>query len=303
MATVDLDIVKGIALDALDTAAQGVKGFAIERLGFVKGFCRMCDDGWLQGWHERNGGNLTYRMTDEDIEAARPFFDAEPRPWVSMGVVGENLAGSYFLSTGSGKYMRNVAGDPAHNIGIVEINETGDAYRIVWGLLDGAKPTSEFPSHYMNHCVTAARTDGANRVIYHAHTPGIIEMSFIVPLTDRDFTRRLWQMMTECVVVFPAGVGVVPWMVPGGAAIAEASSELMKTYDTIVWAHHGLFAAGPDFDTTFGLAHTVEKAAALYVAARAANGGSEDWLNKIEDAGLIQTCKDFNIAINESFVD
>ena len=128
-------------------------------------------------------------------------------------------------------------------------------------------------------------------------------MSFIVPLTDRDFTRRLWQMMTECVVVFPAGVGVVPWMVPGGPAIAEASSALMKTYDTIVWAHHGLFAAGPDFDTTFGLAHTVEKAAQLYVAARAANGGSEDWLNKIEDKGLIDTCHDFNIAINQDFVD
>ena len=276
---------------------------AMEELGFIKGFTRMCDDGWLQGWHERNGGNLTYRMTDEEVEAARPFFDDEPRAWVQMGVRGENLAGSYFVTTGSGKYMRNVAGDPAHNIGIVQINETGDAFRIVWGLLEGARPTSEFESHYMNHCVTAARTDGTNRVIYHAHTPGIIEMSFIVPLEDRAFTRVLWQMMTECVVVFPGGVGVVPWMVPGGPAIAEASSELMKTYDTIVWAHHGLFAAGPDFDTTFGLAHTVEKAAELYVAARAANGGSDKFLNVISDQGLKDTCRDFNIAINEAFVD
>ena len=265
---------------------------AMEDLQFIKGFTRMCDDGWNQGWHERNGGNLTYRMTDEEVAEARPFFDAEPREWVKMGVCGENLAGQYFVSTGSGKYMRNVAGDPAHNIGIVEINETGDAFRIVWGLLNGARPTSEFESHYMNHCVTAARTDGANRVIYHAHTPGIIEMSFIVPLEDRAFTRVLWQMMTECVVVFP-----------GGPASAEASSELMKTYDTIVWAHHGLFAAGPDFDTTFGLAHTVEKAAQLYVAARAANGGSEKFLNVISDQGLKDTCRDFNIAINEAFVD
>lgn len=299
---VDFEAIQDAAAEMLEGAARGVKSLAIESLDFVQGFCRMCDDGWLQGWHERNGGNLTYRMTADDVEQARPFFDAKPREWQEMGVTGENLAGSYFLATGSGKYMRNVEGDPAHNIGIVEINEAGDAYRIVWGLLDGAKPTSEFPSHYMNHCVTAARTDGANRVIYHAHTPGIIQMSFIVPLTDRDFTRRLWQMMTECVVVFPAGVGVVPWMVPGGSAIAEASSELMRTYDTIVWAHHGLFAAGPDFDTTFGLMHTVEKAAALYCGARAANGGSEDWLNKIEDQGLIDTCHDFDIQINESFV-
>ena len=305
MANVDFDFdsLREAATDVLESAAQGVNRIAMENLEFVKGFTRMCNDGWLQGWHERNGGNLTYRMTDEDVAAARPFFDAKPREWVEMGVTGENLAGSFFLSTGSGKYMRNVAEDPAHNIGIVEINETGTAYRIVWGLLDGAKPTSEFPSHFMNHSVRVAATDGADRVIYHAHTPGIIEMSFIVPLTDRDFTRRLWQMMTECVVVFPAGVGVVPWMVPGGPAIAEATSNLMKTYSTAVWAHHGLFAAGPDFDTTFGLAHTVEKAAALYVAARAANGGSEDWLNKIEDKGLVDTCRDFNIAINQAFVD
>ena len=26
---------------------------------------RMCDDCWLQGWHERNGGNLSYRVKPE----------------------------------------------------------------------------------------------------------------------------------------------------------------------------------------------------------------------------------------------
>ena len=275
---------------------------SVESLNFVKGFCRVCNDGWLQGWHERNGGNLTYRMTDEDVASARPDFD-ELRPWVEMGVQADNLRGAYFLTTGSGKYMRNVQDDPANNIGIVEINEAGDAYRIVWGLLDGAKPTSEFPSHFMNHSVAMARTNGANRVIYHAHTPGVIAMSFIVPLDDRDFSTRLWKMMTECVVVFPQGVGVVPWMVPGGPAIAAASSELIRTYDTIVWAHHGLFAAGPDFDTTFGLMHTVEKAAQLYLSARAANGGSDQFMNEISDQGLKDTCHDFNIQINEAFVD
>ena len=29
----------------------------------VKGFMRMCNDGWLQGWHERNGGNLDRKST------------------------------------------------------------------------------------------------------------------------------------------------------------------------------------------------------------------------------------------------
>ena len=141
----------------------------------VKGYIRMCTDGWLQGWHERNGGNLTYRMKDEEVAACRPFFNAVPGPWVQMGVQAENLAGEYFIATGSGKYFRNVELDPEHSIGIVEINAAGDSWRIVWGLAGGAKPTSEFPSHFMNHSVRKAATGGANRVIYHwgwASAPG-----------------------------------------------------------------------------------------------------------------------------------
>ena len=36
----------------------------------VRGFIRMCTDGWEQGWHERNGGNLTYRCLLYTSDAA-----------------------------------------------------------------------------------------------------------------------------------------------------------------------------------------------------------------------------------------
>ena len=45
--------------------------------------------------------------------------------------------------------------------------------------------------------------------------------------------------MTECVVVFPGGVGVVPWMVPGGADIARETAAMMETFDAVIWAQHG----------------------------------------------------------------
>ena len=38
---------------------------------FVQGFIRMANDGWEQGWHERNGGNLSYRVKPEEVEAVR----------------------------------------------------------------------------------------------------------------------------------------------------------------------------------------------------------------------------------------
>ena len=267
----------------------------------VKGFMRMCNDGWLQGWHERNGGNLTYRMKEEEVAQCRLFFDPQPREWVNMGVQADNLAGEYFITTGSGKFFRNVESDPVHSIGIVEINDKGDSWRIVWGLEDGAKPTSEFPSHFMNHSVRKAATNGANRVIYHCHATNIIALTYILPLTDRDFTRALWQSATECPVVFPEGVGVCPWMVPGGADIAMATSELMKTYQAAIWAQHGLFASGPDFDITFGLAHTIEKSAEIYVKVLSMGGGIIR--QTITDDDLRAIARDFGVTLNEKFLN
>ena len=92
-------------------------------LSIMKRYMRVCEDGWLQGWHERNGGNLTYRLTDDEVTQMRPFFDKTPRPWVNMGVTGKNLAGEYFIATGSGKYFRKVILDPADSCCIIELDE------------------------------------------------------------------------------------------------------------------------------------------------------------------------------------
>lgn len=266
----------------------------------IQDFIRTCNDGWLQGWHERNGGNLTYRMKKEEVNECRPFF-RNPGPWVEMGVTGGNLAGEYFITTGSGKFFRNVILDPVHSIGIVEINETGNAWRIVWGLEDNAKPTSEFPSHFMNHSVRTAATNGACRVIYHAHTPNLIAMTYTLPLTAKAFSRALWQSATECPVVFPNGVGVLPWMVPGGDEIALHTSEVMKEFDAAVWAHHGLFCSGPDFDITFGLMHTIEKAAQIYNLVMSSSGGQIR--QTITDDNLRAIAKEFGVTLNEAFLN
>ena len=130
----------------------------------VKGYIRMCNDGWLQGWHERNGGNLTYRLRPEEVEQCRP---------------------------------------------------------------------------YMN-------------------------------------------------------------TLPGGADIAMATSELMKEFDAAVWAHHGLFCSGPDFDITFGLMHTIEKAAEIYVKAMSMGQGIKQ---TISDDNLRAIARDFGVTLREEFLD
>lgn len=267
-------------------------------IGCVQEFIHTCTLGFQQGWHERNGGNLTYRLHKDELAQLSPFFCRE-NPWVSLGVQAQNLAGEYFLATGSGKYFSNVARKPEDTLCILEINDRGDAYRIVWGLINGGRPTSEFPTHFMNHAVRVLATDGACRVIYHAHPANIIALTYVLPLEDRVFSRVLWQSATECPVVFPGGVGVVPWMVPGGSKIALATCEKMKEFDAAVWAHHGLFCSGPDFDTTFGLMHTIEKAAQIYLLAQSSG---KEFLQTIGEEDLRAIAKEFGVKLREDFL-
>lgn len=264
---------------------------------FVKNFIRTANDGWEQGWHERNGGNLSYRIRLEEVEAVKEDF--EPKEWQPIGTTVPKLAKEYFIVTGSGKYFRNVIIKPEDSICIIELDEKGENYRIVWGLVNGGRPTSELPTHLMNHDVKMIATGGKHRVIYHAHPTNIIALTFVLPLEDKVFTRELWEMSTECPVIFPEGVGVVPWMVPGGRDIAVATSELMKKYNLAIWAHHGMFASGEDFDLTFGLMHTAEKSAEILVKMLSMQPNKRQTITPDNFRDL---AKAFNVILPEEFL-
>lgn len=264
---------------------------------WMQGFLRMAQDGWEQGWHERNGGNLTYRLRPEEAESVRD--QMTPGLWQPIGTSVPGLGGEYFLATGSGKFFRHVARCPEENVCLLELDEAGENYRIVWGLTKGGKPTSELPSHLMNHEVKKRVSGGRHRVIYHAHCTNLIALTFVLPLDDKVFTRELWEMATECPVVFPDGVGVVPWMVPGGRDIAVATSRLMETYDVAIWAHHGAFASGETFDLTFGLLHTVEKSAEILCKVLSMGGHKRQTIQPDEFRAL---ARDFGVQLPERFL-
>lgn len=265
---------------------------------FAKEFIETADKGYNMGWHERNGGNLSYRIPKDQLtEVSNKLIACGG--WRPIGTEVPGLAGEYFMVTGSGKYLGNVKKDPADTCGIIEVSPDGTSYRIVWGFVNGGRPTSELPTHLMNHEVRARATGGAHRVIYHCHPANLIALTFILPLEDSTFSRELWEMMTECPIIFPAGVGIVPWMVPGGREIAVASAKKMEIYDTVVWAHHGLFCSGPDFDATFGLAHTVEKAAEIYIKVHSVLPEKRQTITKSD---FIELAKAFGVSLNEAFL-
>ena len=269
----------------------------------MKRYARMAMDGFNQGWHERNGGNLSYRMKPEEVGELKEDFN-ENAEWRVIGwQAGDEsefpgLAGEYFMVSGSGKYFRNVELDPEDSVCIIQLNEAGNRYRIVWGLVNGGMPTSELPTHLANLEVCKAR-DPKIRVVYHCHPTNTIALTFVLPLDSRVFTREIFEMVTECAVVFPEGIGIVPWVICGGRQIGELTAEIMKKQDVAVWAHHGAFCCGYDFDLAFGLMHTVEKAAEVLVKVLSM---SQYKLNTITPEMFRQLNEPFGIQINEDFL-
>lgn len=229
---------------------------------FLTEMVRTTANMYAHGWDERNGGNISWMLDESELS---PYLDvnAVVRD-LPTGFEAPSLDGKYFLVTGTGKYFKNVAHDPAKNLGLLRLADGGRNARLLWGLTDGGKVTSEFPAHMMSHAARLA-VDPSSRVVLHCHPANLLAMTYVHDLDERAFTRTLWQMCTECIMVFPDGVNVLPWMLCGTNEIGRATAEKMKTARLVVWAQHGIYGAGRDLDETFGLIETAEKAAEIYL--------------------------------------
>jgi rhamnulose-1-phosphate aldolase len=239
------------------------------------------------GWDERNGGNISYLLEENEVIREIPMiFDAA------------SLAGKYFIVTGSGKYFKNVQANPAENLGIIRVKEDGKTLQLLWGLENGAVPTSELPSHFMSH-MARLEVDPENRIIMHNHATHLLAMSFTHDLDEKAFTRTLWQMCTECLVVFPEGVSILPWIVPGTTEIGEATAAKMKETRLVLWPQHGIYGAGKDMDEVFGLIETAEKAAEVYTYVCAQGGINQT----ISDENLRLLADSFGVTPREGYLN
>jgi rhamnulose-1-phosphate aldolase len=138
--------------------------------------------------------------------------------------------------------------------------------------------------------------DPENRVVMHCHPTNLLAMTYVHELDEAAISHTLWEMSTECIVVFPDGVGVLPWMLCGTDKIGYATAEKMKEFRLVLWALHGIYGAGKTLDETFGLIETAEKAAQIYniIGSRPIRTTlSEDNMKELIDLFAIEPRYDF----------
>lgn len=247
------------------------------------------------GWDERNGGNISYLLDEKEVEE---YLDLNRViRTIPLGFDASPIRGKMFIVTGSGKYFKNVKDDPETNLGIVRIAADGKAAELLWGNKDGGRFTSEFPAHLMSHMARLS-VDPDNRVIVHCHPTYTLAMNYVHELNEKSFTHTLWQMCTECIVVFPDGIGVLPWMLCGTNSIGEATAKKMKEFRLVIWGMHGVYGAGKTVDESFGLIETVEKAAQVYMLT-----AHLPRVNTIRDEQLAELAEFFGVNYRKDYLD
>lgn len=262
---------------------------------FVGEMERLTANMYRLGWDERNGGNVSYLLDSEEVAEYLDLKNVIRE--IPLGFNAPSLAGRIFIVTGTGKYFKNVEFDPETNLGIVRIKEDGVTAELLWGYKDGGRFTSEFPAHLMSHMARLS-VDPLNRVVIHSHPTNTLAMNYVHELDEKKFTHTLWEMCTECIVVFPDGIGILPWMLCGTNSIGEATAAKMKEFRLVVWGMHGIYGAGRSIDEAFGLIETVEKAAQIYMLTC-----NRPRINTIKDSEMKELAEFFGVKYRADFLD
>ena len=262
---------------------------------FVREMCATTANMYRLGWDERNGGNISYLLDEKEVAE---YLDlSKVIREIPTGFDAKALIGKIFIVTGTGKYFKNVEKDPETNLGIIRIKGDGTTAELLWGYKDGGKFTSELPAHLMSH-MARLKVDPENRVVMHSHPTNTLAMNYVHELDEKKITHTLWEMCTECIVVFPDGVGVLPWMLCGTNSIGEATAKKMEEFRLVIWGMHGIYGAGKTMDEPFGLIDTVEKAAQIYMLT-----AHLPRINTIKDEEMVALAELFGVKYRKDFLN
>jgi rhamnulose-1-phosphate aldolase len=201
-----------------------------------EGGARVADLGMGEG----SAGNISV-CVGWPIEVRRRFPIAEA---VTLPQPAPHLAGHVLLVTGSGRRLREISRHPLANLGAVVIDGgglTGTIHTSPERRFD--ELTTEWNSHLAVHDDTVERTGTNFHAVVHAQPPHLTYLSHITGYRDEErFNRRLLRWDPETILHLPAGVGIVPFMVPGSRALMEANVESLRAHRIVLWAKHGAIA-------------------------------------------------------------
>lgn len=208
---------------------------------------------------EGTAGNMSICLASADplpyFPEAQPFELPETFP---------ALAGKSILVSGSGCRLRDLATEPAANLGFVQVDGDGRSAQLFTSpLARFARLTSELHSHLVLHQRAFAMSAIRFHAVVHAQP---IHLTYLTHIQRYRSGRQLgdailrWQ--PELTVIFPLGFGYVPFYVPNSDELMQATRQVDPEHHLLVWEKHGVLAlSDEDVYKAFDLIEYVETGA------------------------------------------
>ena len=152
------------------------------------------------------------------------------------------LAGATFIVSGSGRRLREIIEEPTANLACLVVNADGHTAKMHTGSNCGfVRITSEFNSHLAVHYDQMV-TSGSNfHAVIHAQPIHLTYLSHIERYQDeRYLSSHLLRWQPETIINLPEGIGVIPFCIPGSAALSTANVAGLRKQRMTLWAKHGM---------------------------------------------------------------
>ena len=219
---------------------------------------------WEKGWAERNAGNLSVRITGMNFSLLQ---EKSAVPVFALPTNYPELGGEVFLITGTGRRMREIAAQPCNHTLVIAIDSEGTHYQVLSHSqqeLDKLRPSSELASHLAIHQYLKANRP-EKKVVVHTHPNDIIALTHSPEYREEEaFNRLLWGMHPESMVILPAGIGMVPYVLTGSVELGLQTIKALEGHEVVVWEKHGCLAVAERVEEAFDLIDVVAKSVDIY---------------------------------------
>lgn len=201
---------------------------------------RLSDMGAAEG----AAGNLSICFREPlDVTACFPVMGT-----IDLPVPAPDLAGATLIVTGSGRRLRDIMTAPTANLACIRIEPGGLTGRLFTATdCPFKRVTSELNSHLAVHHDQMRSRGISVHAVLHGQPVYLTFLSHMDAYQKEKFlNRHLLRWQPETIMIFPEGIGIVPFLLPGSTQLTVETMLALRDHRVVIWSRHGVMARADD---------------------------------------------------------
>ena len=232
-------------------------------------------DGFRLNWLGVAGDSVSRWLTNRELMEMQTELELGGA-YTPMDIEEPRLARECFLFCCHGEILPGgFEGHQRVSLMILQMNDKGSAYRVLWENGEPNRPPFELSLHMTSH---AAHSVGPGNVVFHCQPMKTIALSSIVGRDEKRLLEELRRGYAVITNMLPDGVGVVPWgmKLPQRRGVGMTAEMVghMKEFlaeirehvahqEAVVLLGEGVLCASHSEQAVFGIINSMERASEI----------------------------------------